>query len=383
MSHLVWCFGVIGSAGNYVRLRDFAVPTLHLGSNQSKPLSARWIALSLFPRSNYEFPEISRPLQGLSANRIFQEDVSIPESKKWGKQFATRRYWLLFPATFLLRVKINVWEVGKVTCIKMSAATVSDHTQHLPRILCLHGDGTNARIFRAQCRGLRAQLRSEFRLVFAQAPFPSNAGSDVLSVYSQWGPFRRWLRWRPEHPPLSPLEIIHAIDDSLEDAMARDDAEGATGEWVALLGFSQGAKVSASLLYRQQIIGNATSGPQFRFAVLLAGRAPLIALDPGMKTSSVFPDASQIIDLPNPQREASYAQKPTLRIPTLHVHGLRDTGVDLHRNLSEDFCDPHSRWVIEWDGDHRVPLRANDVARVVSQIRQLATDTEVSLGTIE
>ncbi|KAJ6094206.1 hypothetical protein N7467_003051 [Penicillium canescens] len=262
----------------------------------------------------------------------------------------------------------------------MSAATVSDHTQHLPRILCLHGGGTNARIFRAQCRGLRAQLRSEFRLVFAQAPFPSNAGSDVLSVYSQWGPFRRWLRWRPEHPPLSPLEIIRAIDDSLEDAMARDDAEGATGEWVALLGFSQGAKVSASLLYRQQIIGNATSGPQFRFAVLLAGRAPLIALDPGMKTSSVFPDASQITDLPNPQREVSYAQKPTLRIPTLHVHGLRDTGVDLHRKLSEDFCDPHSRRVIAWDGDHRVPLKANDVARVVSQIRQLATETGVSLG---
>ncbi|KAJ5261142.1 hypothetical protein N7478_011737 [Penicillium angulare] len=113
--------------------------------------------------------------------------------------------------------------------------------------------------------------------------------------------------------------------------MARDDAEGATGEWVALLGFSQGVKVAASLLYRQQILGNATSGAQFRFAVLLAGRAPLIALDVGMNTSLVFPHASQITYHPHPQREVYDAQKPTLRIPTLHVHGPQDAGVDLHR----------------------------------------------------
>jgi hypothetical protein len=56
----------------------------------------------------------------------------------------------------------------------------------LPRILCLHGGGTNARIFRAQCCALINQLRHEFRLVFAQAPFNSEAGPDVLSVYSEW-----------------------------------------------------------------------------------------------------------------------------------------------------------------------------------------------------
>lgn len=257
----------------------------------------------------------------------------------------------------------------------MSAATDSDFTRHLPRILCLHGGGTNARIFRAQCRGLVAQLKSEFRFVFAQAPFPSHAGSDVLSVYSQWGPFRRWLRWRPEHPLASPFEIIRAIDDGLEGAMACDDATGATGEWVALLGFSQGAKVSASVLYRQQIRGDMHPGPHFRFAILLAGRAPLIALDPEMETSTDLPDASQITDLPDHRQKASYAPTPTLHIPSLHVHGLRDSGVELHRQLYEHCCEPDSRRCIQWDGDHRVPLKATDVARVVSQIRQLAAET--------
>ncbi|KAJ5958825.1 uncharacterized protein N7479_005975 [Penicillium vulpinum] len=108
-----------------------------------------------------------------------------------------------------------------------------------PPNLCLHGGGNNARIFCAQDRGLGAQLRSDLRLVFAQPPFPSDAGFDVLAVYSRWGPFRRWwLRGRPEHLFLSPFEIIRAIDDTPEDAIPRDDEEGETGEWVALLGFS-------------------------------------------------------------------------------------------------------------------------------------------------
>lgn len=49
-------------------------------------------------------------------------------------------------------------------------------TLHLPRILCLHGGGTNAKIFHAQCRVLRAELKGIFRLCFAEAPFPSKPG---------------------------------------------------------------------------------------------------------------------------------------------------------------------------------------------------------------
>jgi hypothetical protein len=38
-----------------------------------------------------------------------------------------------------------------------------------------------------------AQLDSEFRFVFAETAFLSDAGPDVLPVHSQWGPFKRWL----------------------------------------------------------------------------------------------------------------------------------------------------------------------------------------------
>ena len=253
---------------------------------------------------------------------------------------------------------------------------------HLPRILCLHGGGTNARIFRAQTRGLINQLKSEYRFVFAQAPFDSHAGSDVLSVYSQWGPFQRWLRWRPEHPEIDPEDVVRELDQSLEDAMRQDDALGATGEWVALLGFSQGAKVSASLLYRQQIYEalGLHSTTNFRFGILFAGRAPLISLDPDLRLIADLPDASQITDARELRRQSFQSihnEKHILRIPTIHVHGLRDKGVDLHRQLYDDYCAPSSRRLVEWDGDHRLPLKIKDVSLVVNQIRKLAIETGV------
>ncbi len=263
----------------------------------------------------------------------------------------------------------------------MPGVTHHDPSLHLPRILCLHGGGTNAQIFKAQCRGLTKKLKTEFRFVFAQAPFSSNAGSDVLSVYSQWGPFRRWLRWRPEHPRIRPDDAIQEIDNSLEDAIRRDDECGATGDWIALLGFSQGAKVSASLLYRQQLreeaYGRYSGDINFRFGILLAGRAPLISLDNGVPLTPPLPDASEITDLIDLHNHVSSSGCHLLSIPTVHVHGVRDKGLDLHRQLFNDFCDPGTRRLIEWDGGHRLPLKSHDVSLVADQIRRLAEETGV------
>ncbi|GFF54223.1 ovarian cancer-associated gene 2 protein homolog [Aspergillus udagawae] len=257
---------------------------------------------------------------------------------------------------------------------------VSNPTLHLPRILCLHGGGTNARIFRAQCRALVNHLRTEYRFVFAQAPFASNCGSDVLAVYSQWGPFRRWLRWRREHPEIAPQDAVAAIDESLSTAIHDDDRAGYTGEWIAILGFSQGAKVAASLLYRQQMRGFENDPlPRFRFGVLLAGQAPLVLLDvdSGVTGYCGLPDAAQITDMTfaNGAIWRGAGKGDILCTPTLHVHGLRDPGLERHRVLFEDFCARETARVVQWDGDHRVPLKLKDVALVAEKIRELARET--------
>jgi hypothetical protein len=45
-----------------------------------------------------------------------------------------------------------------------------DPCLHLPRILCLHGGGSNAKIFQAQCRKLNAQLKPYFPPRLCQCP---------------------------------------------------------------------------------------------------------------------------------------------------------------------------------------------------------------------
>ena len=254
----------------------------------------------------------------------------------------------------------------------------NDGTLHLPRILCLHGGGTNARIFKIQCRVLERALQSRFRLCFAEAPFPSQAGPDVTSVYKDFGPFRAWLRWSPEDPLRDSKSALERIEESLRSAMIEDDRWGATGEWVALLGFSQGAKMCASMFFAQQIRleSHMKQGiwPNFRFAVLMAGRAPLVSLDSETARTPGLVDASCLSSLDYPGEERMALSKPLLHLPTIHVHGLQDPGLHLHRKLLQ-YCDQSTTKLIEWDGNHRIPIKSKDVKLIVDEVLLMARET--------
>jgi len=250
---------------------------------------------------------------------------------------------------------------------------------HLPRILCLHGGGTNRRIFRTQCRSISAQLKGRFRLCFAQAPLPSQAGPDVLSVYRGWGPFRAWIP-----SPLTLVKVdsptaIALIEKSLEDAMDADDLLGATGPWVGVLGFSQGAKVCASLLLAKQVLKEKYKNRfDFKFGIILAGRGPLVALDPRI------PIGGETVVGVNGEDgfiwPGYYEQEPVrLHLRTVHIHGLQDQGLHLHRQLLQDCCEQGSTRLLEWNGNHRVPLRSADVAALVQQILAVAKDAGVEI----
>ncbi|KAG9775189.1 hypothetical protein KCU88_g5197, partial [Aureobasidium melanogenum] len=148
------------------------------------------------------------------------------------------------------------------------------------------------------------------------------------------------------------------------------ESDGGTGEWVGVLGFSQGAKLAASLLYEQQLQGK--PGP-WKFAVILAGRAPLVSLNeeaesfPWMQSAGGLPDAADL---------DSVLERPDmkLRIPTLHVHGLKDEGLHLHRRLVQDYCAPGTTELVEWDGGHRIPIKKADVDKIVDAWVALADE---------
>lgn len=273
--------------------------------------------------------------------------------------------------------------------IQITPEAEQDPSLRLPRILCLHGGGSNARIFRAQCRKINAKLEPHFRLVFADAPFFSQAGPCVLSVYADWGPFRRWLRWTPDHPELSAGVAAEQIEKSLQTAMEDDDRKGARGEWAGLLGFSQGAKMCASMLFRQQVRMETLGQQQhwgtykktnFRFAILLAGRGPLVSLDPDLIMSPALHDAASLSLGDYDNSSCRIGEEYILRTPTLHVHGTRDPGLELHQRLLKEYCEEGSTRLVVWDGGHRVPLKTGDVRVVVEQIFELGRETEVLKG---
>ncbi|OKL55495.1 esterase [Talaromyces atroroseus] len=256
-----------------------------------------------------------------------------------------------------------------------------DQNLHLPRILCLHGGGTNAKIFRAQCRIIKRYLSTTFRLVFAEAPFSSQAGPDVTSVYKEFGPFKRWLRSNETHPEIHPDDAVQAIDDSLKAAMSEDDRRGGRGEWVGLIGFSQGAKICASLMFRQQVraerLGLHHAGSNWRFAVILAGRGPLVSLDHNLLMTPALVDASQISMTALPDENFVGSTEHVLYLPTIHVHGTLDAGLDEHRKLLRQYSERGTTRVMEWEGNHRIPIKTKDVMVLVQNIFDVAYETDV------
>lgn len=236
-------------------------------------------------------------------------------------------------------------------------------------------------------RGLIRALAPYFRLVFASGPFDCQMHPDLVPYYGGFTGVKRWTRWLKEDPPISNQLAIARIERCLLAAM---DADEGTGEWVGLLGFSQGAKVSASILYDIQLrkdeqdrealddmygdidtsstpVGFA--GARWKFAIIMAGRPPFISLSHLTKDNKQIVGAGELfIEHEQPLDGLS----DRLRLPTLHVHGLQDPGLELHRKMRTAYCDPNTAKLIEWEAAHRIVFKAADVQKVTQGILEVA-----------
>lgn len=242
------------------------------------------------------------------------------------------------------------------------APNIADELQDTrPRILCLHGGGVNSEVFATQCRALMSYL-PEFRLVFADAPFTSEAGPGILPTFKDFGPFRRWLRWKSSQPEVSDDEAAATLVKAIEDCK---DADSGSGKWLGILGFSQGAKIAGSLLYNQQRGGEG----DYKFGVLMAGRSPFVNLgrEPHLSLIGAGTVSRSATELPLPEKK--------LQIPTVHVLGLRDVDVEWHRSMAHGYCeDPR---IVEWDGGHRIPIKPDDVQAVTQEIYAIVEELDL------
>ncbi|CAN6241556.1 unnamed protein product [Urochloa humidicola] len=194
-----------------------------------------------------------------------------------------------------------------------------------PRLLCLHGFRTSGEIMRRQVVGRwpADEVTSRLDLVFADGPFPAEGASPVAGVFDP--PYYEWFQFAGKiSGPQDPVECrnLDGCFSYLEELMIRE------GPFDGLLGFSQGAAVSAVLAGLQEQ-GLAFTG--------VAKVKCVIAISGGEIHAPV---------------DAARAFSSKIMCPSLHFIGDDDFAKPLGEELLEAFADP---LVIRHPCGHIVP----------------------------
>ncbi|KAI0867636.1 serine hydrolase FSH [Hypoxylon argillaceum] len=189
----------------------------------------------------------------------------------------------------------------------------------LPKILCLHGSGTNAAIFRIQAIRLGRLLQPHFELVYVDGFIDTPPGPGVLPFFEGMEPYKRWLTDFDAHDeiPWPDLEKLVEVFNS-------------NGPFVGIIGFSQGAKAATHLIrWLEQ------RGQQLDFLALFAGTVPR-RLDYGTERWDAL-------------------IKPTIITRSIHVIGDDDEWRGESEGLMEHY-DKFSRSLLRFKGAHHMPI---------------------------
>ncbi|KAI0410764.1 hypothetical protein F5X98DRAFT_368589 [Xylaria grammica] len=207
----------------------------------------------------------------------------------------------------------------------------------LPAHLCAPANGPRKRKRALWCQRLINPSDTE-------TPFASAPGPDVVSVYANDGPFELRLRWLSTHESVDDEAAVRDIDGIIGEAMGANNAEGADRSYVALLGLR--AKSAAAAAARATAGARGEGVPcgggkdrvfgGWKFAVVLAARAPLVNLKPSVFKSSLLNDTSQIGLSGPPDVIEIASKKHVLRMLSIHVYGLTDLGLHLTRLVQLD-----------------------------------------------
>lgn len=236
----------------------------------------------------------------------------------------------------------------KLGILKSHAAMDSDN-KNLPRILCLHGGGTSALIFRFQARRLIKALRPYFRLVFVDAPFECEAGAGVLPVFAGVGPYYTFI------PKTEAEEEM--VRSTLQQKLSEEDGAPVVG----VLGFSQGGKIASGLLHEQQHTHKVA--PSLKFGVIINGSYP--PLRQPSNPSTTLPRLTE-----STQTKWNDQHKGSIRLPSVHVHGTLDDAIDNHRLLFRCY-DPEVATLMEFENGHHMPVSDDDTQKIADEILRI------------
>ncbi|KAL4898872.1 serine hydrolase FSH [Aspergillus multicolor] len=287
----------------------------------------------------------------------------------------------------------------------------------MPKILCLHGHGTSAHIFKSQTAAFRRTLPPSYTFDFISAPFPSPPAAGISAIYPD-APTYTWYR------ETTPSGLCDAHRHIL-DYIAKN------GPYDVIMGFSQGCSLIGSLLLyhsydkhhqqpntknRNENGNGGDDGIPFKAAIFICGGIPLYALrDMGLPISSAAEEinkatgallqntatslstyasdislikrgvglwdgnvsANSLIHDPGvrPPRDdvfgldfTSFPDWATITIPTVHVYGAKDPRWPAGVQLAE-FCSDK----VEFDhgGGHDIPRGSAVSERIGGMVEEL------------
>ncbi|KAJ9560634.1 hypothetical protein OSB04_005794 [Centaurea solstitialis] len=130
-----------------------------------------------------------------------------------------------------------------------------------PRILCLHGFRTSGEIFRTQTtKKWPESVLEKVELIFLDAPFPCNGKSEVEGIFDP--PYYEWFQFNKD---FLEYENFDKCLEYIEECMIKHaPIDG-------LLGFSQGAILSAALPGLQAKGIALTKVPKIKFVMIVSG----------------------------------------------------------------------------------------------------------------
>nr|NP_001409230.1 dihydrofolate reductase [Setaria italica] len=185
------------------------------------------------------------------------------------------------------------------------------------KVLCLHGFRTSGSFLKKQISKWHPSIFQQFDMVFPDGIFPAGGKSEIEGIFPP--PYFEWFQFNKEFTEYTNLDECISY---LCDYMVRN------GPFEGLLGFSQGATLSA-LLIGYQAQGKVLSDhPPIKFMVSISG--------------SKFRDPS-ICDI---------AYKDLIKVKSVHFIGEKDWLKVPSEELASAFDDP---LIIRHPQGHTVP----------------------------
>ncbi|KAF2177056.1 hypothetical protein K469DRAFT_677761 [Zopfia rhizophila CBS 207.26] len=196
------------------------------------------------------------------------------------------------------------------------------------KFLCLHGLGTNNRVFQMQTAAFRYEMADQHTYEFIQGVIHWDLPPELVNLSD---PSEQHYAY---YDITSPSSFVTAVDD-LEAYIA------AEGPFDGVIAYSHGAGLAAMLLVRRQHLAP-SAPPLFRVAILFS---PISVYDP---VAYAQRGEVRVLD------SVGEGGAPAINIPTVMVYGEGDPRKGECEGV-RNICNQECLWVYVHEGGHEVP----------------------------